>query len=243
VPLFREKADCPRCGAAVKRPSEVDDYLCPHCGGPGPWASAEQRSAWEQAERDRQRISQEQERARLELRRRALQQAASLTPIQVPGFITQKAEQIYFAMPAKLAEWTKERGHYEGGAGIRGVSMKVPGTKSMRVYTGGLTQRRYVPGAEGWRFTEDGTAVITSKRIVFRGLTKAVEWNFQKLVGVDADRSNGCLVLQVSNRQKAHVLQLSDLELFSAALEAALRGTPAVLEEPAPALPPPPPPA
>jgi len=49
--------------------------------------------------------------------------------------------------------------------------------------------------------------VITSKRVVFQGQTKAIEWAFPKLVGVDADRSNNCLVLQVSNRQKAHVLR------------------------------------
>jgi hypothetical protein len=67
--------------------------------------------------------------------------------------------------PARLAEWKKQRGHYEGGTGIRGVSMKVPGTTSMRVYTGGLSQRRYVPGDEAWQFIEDGSAVITSKRL------------------------------------------------------------------------------
>lgn len=143
--------------------------------------------------------------------------------------------------PARLAEWKKQRGHYEGGTGIRGVSMKVPGTKSMRVYTGGLSQRRYVPGDEAWQFIEDGSAVITSKRPVFRGQAKAIEWSFAKLVGIDADQS-GCLLVQVSKRQKSHVLQLADLELFGVALEAAIEGRPGLRQQDqsSPALPPPP---
>jgi len=144
--------------------------------------------------------------------------------------------------PARLAEWKKQRGHCAGGTGIRGVSMKVPGTKSMRVYTGGLSQRRYAPGDEAWQFIEDGSAVITSKRLVFRGQAKAIEWSFAKLVGIDADQSNGCLLVQVSKRQKSHVLQLADLELFGVALEAAIEGRPGLRQQDqsSPALPPPP---
>ena len=43
-------------------------------------------------------------------RKRQLETAASLTPIEVAGFITQKIEHAYFATDAKLAEWTKQRG-------------------------------------------------------------------------------------------------------------------------------------
>jgi hypothetical protein len=144
--------------------------------------------------------------------------------------------------PARLAEWKKQRGHCEGGTGIRGVSMKVPGTKSMRVYTGGLSKRRYVPGDEAWQFIEDGSAAIRSKRLVFRGQAKAIEWSFAKLIGIDADQSNGCLLVQVSKRQKSHVLQLADLELFGVALEAAIEGRPGLRQQDqsSPALPPPP---
>jgi len=119
MPLFREKADCPSCGATVK-PSDPADFLCPRCEKPGPWASDEQRSGSEQAEEERQRYFRLQEVARQQLRRRAFEQAASLTPIEVPGFIAQKSEQVYFTMPAKLAEWKEQRGHYEGGLASAG---------------------------------------------------------------------------------------------------------------------------
>jgi uncharacterized Zn finger protein (UPF0148 family) len=241
MPLFREKATCPNCGTEVRQPKDAGDFLCPSCGKPGPWASDEQRTRWEQELQERQRIWSEQEKARLDLRRRALEQAASLTPVQVQGFVAQRTEDAYLAMPAKLAEWKKQRGHYEGGSGIRGFSMRVPGTKSMRVYSGGLNQRQYVPGEEGWQLTDDGTAVITSKRVVFMGQSKAIEWAFPKLVELGADHSNGSLLLQVSNRQKAHVLQLPDLELFEVTLDAAIEGRPGLPQQTGPELPPPPP--
>jgi hypothetical protein len=227
VPIFRAKALCPNCGAEVKQPRDPQNYLCPSCWKPGPWASPEQRSLWEREEEEKKRrAAEEAERARLaelarqEARRRQLEQAASLTPIEVPGFISQKGEHAYLTMSARLGEWKKQRGHYEGGQGIRGLSIKVPGTKSMRAYYGGLSPRTYVPGEEGWQLTDEGTAIITSKRVVFRGTSRAVEWAFAKLIGVDADRSNSCLILQVSNRQRANVLQLADLEVFVAAFEA-----------------------
>jgi hypothetical protein len=75
--------------------------------------------------------------------------------------------------------------------------MRVPGTKSMRVYSGGLSQRQYVPGEEGWQFTDQGTAVITSKRVVFMGQSKAIEWASPRLVALGADRSNNSLLLQI----------------------------------------------
>lgn len=76
---------------------------------------------------------------------------------------------------------------------------------------------------------------------MFQGQTKAIDWAFPKLVGVDADRSNNCLVLQVSNRQKAHVLQVADVEILGAALEAAVAGRPGLQEQTStPVLPPPP---
>lgn len=100
MPLFREKAACPNCGATVRQPKDPDDFLCWSCKRPGPWASDEQRSRWEQEVQERQRAWSEQEKARLDLRRRALEQAASLTPIQLAGLVAQKAENVYVAMPA-----------------------------------------------------------------------------------------------------------------------------------------------
>jgi hypothetical protein len=209
VPIFAPKAPCPHCGASVKKPKDPAYYLCDSCQKPGPWASPEQAAAWErwQADEARKKAEEEEKKRQIELarqaaRQRQLQQAASLTPIEVAGFVAQKGEAVFLEMEAKLAEWTKGRGHYEGGGGIRGVSVRVPGTKGVRAYYGGLSPRQYVPGQEGWAIKDAGTAVITNKRIVFRGQQKGIEWAFAKLLGLGADRSNGSLEIQVSNRQK-----------------------------------------
>lgn len=227
--LLRPKQPCWHCGGSVRQPRDPAMYLCPHCDKPGPWASPEQVTAWEtwkaekdRKEADRQAAEFQAELVRREARRRQLKAAASLTPIQVPGFVAQKSESVYFQMGADLAEWKKTRGHYEGGGGIRGVSVKVPGVKGARAYVGGLSKRQYVPGEEGWMITDSGTAIITSKRIIYKGSNKSVEWRFDKLVSLDADRSNGSLVISVTNRQKSHVLRLRDYGLFEAVLNAAV---------------------
>jgi hypothetical protein len=46
VPLFAERLECPHCGRKVGKPKELSNFLCAHCGRPGPWASPEQVQAW-----------------------------------------------------------------------------------------------------------------------------------------------------------------------------------------------------
>jgi hypothetical protein len=146
----------------------------------------------------------------------------ALTPVDAPGFVAQKGEEVYLTVPARLFEWKKERGHYQGGAAFRGLSVRVPGTKSMRAYYGGFGQRQYVQGIEHWKQTAEGSAVVSSKRIVFRSTTKNVEWAYAKLVGLDVDPNSSALVLQVSNRQASHVLNVDDIEVLTLKVEAAL---------------------
>ncbi len=56
--LFGPKASCPRCGKKVGKPKDPNQYLCPHCRHPGPWASPEQTHAWEGARDARLRYSE-----------------------------------------------------------------------------------------------------------------------------------------------------------------------------------------
>lgn len=230
MPLFKPKKPCRYCGVEVKQPREGQPTACPSCRAPGPWAP-EGEHASHVADLQAQRAREEQAHYEANLRRyRLLDAALNLSPITVPGFISQKSEDVYYVAPARLAEWKKERGHYEGGGGIRGVSVRVPGTRTMRAYYGGLSPRTYVPGEEGWQVTDVGTAVITSKRVVFRGGSKSMEWAFAKLVGADVDEKTGAIVLQVSNRQRSNVLAFDDLEMFVMPFEAALasfQGNPA----------------
>src|SRR4029079_16857592 len=55
MPLFRPRATCPHCGKKTTQPRDPSDYLCPHCSQPGPWASPDQISAWQQARADQER--------------------------------------------------------------------------------------------------------------------------------------------------------------------------------------------
>ena len=47
MPLLRPKSPCPHCGESVKEPRDSNDFLCPHCHRPGPWASEEQAASWQ----------------------------------------------------------------------------------------------------------------------------------------------------------------------------------------------------
>lgn len=226
--LFQEKRMCIFCGRRVKKP--VDGATkCSKCGRPGPWGSQREIESYKHAEVQRQRAEDEAGAARQRAARLAeereqyeielfdyerLRLAIDLTPVEAPGFIAKKGEEVFLAMPVQLCEWRKEPGHSEGGAGIRALSFKVPGTKSMRAYYGGLSQPRYVEGAEGWMPIDEGNGLITSDRIVFRGERIFVEWLFDKLVGIDLDEVHSAMVLQVTNRQKTHVLLLEDLGVF-----------------------------
>jgi hypothetical protein len=49
--IFAERRVCPHCGRKVREPTRIEDYLCPRCGEPGPWATEEQAAGW-QAEQE-----------------------------------------------------------------------------------------------------------------------------------------------------------------------------------------------
>jgi hypothetical protein len=49
--MFGARKPCGTCGKKVKEPSDEAGFLCPRCGRPGPWASADQASGWERAQK------------------------------------------------------------------------------------------------------------------------------------------------------------------------------------------------
>ena len=140
----------------------------------------------------------------------------------VPGFLPAPGEQVYLPMEAQLFEWRKSAGHYVGGLGLRGVSLRVPGTESARAYWGGLSRSHWVEGEEGWSPIDQGTAIVTSGRIAFRGLQGFMEWPYPKLVGLEIDPNLNALALQVSHRRKTHILIVEDVLFFLFKLEAAV---------------------
>ena len=56
--LFGPKALCSHCGKKVPKPKDPNQFLCPHCGSPGPWASTEQVARWEVALTARKRYTE-----------------------------------------------------------------------------------------------------------------------------------------------------------------------------------------
>jgi hypothetical protein len=117
----------------------------------------------------------------------------------LPTFQLKKDERVYLvASGAALVETRRGKGHYEGGNS--GVSIRIARGMSYRV---GASRGTFVQGEERPAvIDEDGEALITNQRVVFRGPKQSREWAFTKLLGYDRDLP-GTITMQVSNRQKA----------------------------------------
>jgi hypothetical protein len=96
-----------------------------------------------------------------------------------------------------LVESRRGPGHWQGGS--QGVSVRVPGTKSMR-YRVGTTKGTYVQGDEKPTSIDSGALTVTTTRAVFVGSQQTREWAWTKLVAVEDEA--GWLGMAVSNRQK-----------------------------------------
>jgi len=116
-------------------------------------------------------------------------------PIALKG-----GERIYAIVNgAGLIEPRSTGGHWQGGS--RGVSVRIPGTKSMR-YRVGATKGQYVRAEEKPVVIDEGTVVITDKRVVFAGTKQAREWAWGKCLGVQHQSDQPWTAIAVSNRQK-----------------------------------------
>lgn len=55
--LFGPREPCLHCGHKVSKPKDPDEFLCPRCQEPGPWATAHQIDQWQSDEAERARIA------------------------------------------------------------------------------------------------------------------------------------------------------------------------------------------
>ena len=99
---------------------------------------------------------------------------------------------------AGLVEPRRGAGHWQGAS--QGISVRVPGTKSMR-YRVGATKGTYVQGEEKPTAIDTGTFTITDTRAVFVGTKQTREWLWSKLVALQNDAPDWTGIA-VSNRQK-----------------------------------------
>lgn len=109
-----------------------------------------------------------------------------------------RGERLFLTLSGvSLIEPRRGGGRWEGGH--QGFS--IPLGKGFRYRIGG-TKGRYVPNPEQLTIIDEGgDAAITERRVVYLGTKRTREWRYSKLLGYDDD-VDGCLTIQVSNRQK-----------------------------------------
>ncbi len=100
---------------------------------------------------------------------------------------------------ATLIEPRKGAGHWEGRC--QGVSVHVPGTRSMR-YRVGASHGTFVQGVEHPAVIDVGAFTLTTTRAVFAGSKQTREWAWSKLISVTHASDANWTMLSVSNRQK-----------------------------------------
>ena len=172
-----------------------------------------ERKAAEEAAKAAQQVAQ----ARLALRDEIdnlnayLDSALSWRGEDVGGFaggvVVKPGERVFLiAEGAALIEPRRLPGHYEGGSS--GVSFRIAKGVSYRV---GQSRGTYVQGAEVPTPIDNGTVVITDKRVVFSGMKATREWAFTKLVGyTHVDEGADWTAIQVSNRQRVSGVMYGD---------------------------------
>jgi hypothetical protein len=121
---------------------------------------------------------------------------------QVPiPVVLQRGERMFTSMNgAALVEPRRGPGHWEGRS--QGVSVHVPGTKSMR-YRVGASKGTFVQGVESPTAIDSGVFTLTTTRAVFVGSKQTREWLWAKLISVTHASDASWTVIAVSNRQKA----------------------------------------
>jgi len=105
---------------------------------------------------------------------------------------------IYSLDGVGLVESRKGPGHWQGRS--QGVSVHVPGTKSMR-YRVGQTHGTFVAGDEKPTVIDSGSVTVTTTRAVFVGSKQTREWTWAKLIAIQDDDPSW-IGIAVSNRQK-----------------------------------------
>ena len=126
----------------------------------------------------------------------SLKQTKSLATVQTK-IILKKGETAYYSESSKLFETRAVRHYQSGSAGMRVMK---------GVYIGGSRGKSI--SNEEWKHIDDGTLIITNKRLVFDGFSQNRNFNLSKIMSV----SQGLDKIEVSieNRQKSLVFDCSN---------------------------------
>jgi hypothetical protein len=120
------------------------------------------------------------------------------TDVGASTTVLKRGERVFYSLPtASLVEVQRAPGQYAGG--YSGFSFRL--TRSVRYNVGG-SRGTYLQGAEQLKVTDEGSATITSQRLVFSGSKNTREWAYSKLVSIEHDHERPITIVGVSNRQK-----------------------------------------
>jgi len=119
------------------------------------------------------------------------------TPVPIA---LKKGERMLVSMTgAVLVEPRRQAGEWKGVN--QGVSVHIPGTKSMRYRVGG-SRGTFIQGAEVPTSIDEGEFTVTNLRAVFVGAKQTREWLWSKLIAVQHQPDAPWTAIAVSNRQK-----------------------------------------
>ena len=119
--------------------------------------------------------------------------------VDIPIALHRDERMLLAVVGAILIETRRGAGHWQGAN--QGVSVHVPGTRSMR-YRIGATRGTFVQGDESPTPIDEGTFTITNQRATFVGAKQTREWLWAKLVGIAHQGATPWTAIAVSNRQK-----------------------------------------
>ena len=117
----------------------------------------------------------------------------------VPIALKQGERMLLTISGALLIEPRRLPGEWQGRS--QGVSVHVPGTRSMR-YRVGQSRGTFVAGAEVPSPIDTGQFTVTNQRSVFVGAKQTREWSWAKLISVQHQPDAPWTSIAVSNRQK-----------------------------------------
>lgn len=113
------------------------------------------------------------------------------------GFLLNEGEMPVAYMPGTLfLEVVRAPSSYSGGYG--GVSFPLFGR--VRVNTGRMGGK-VTPGDESIKWTDEGTTMITTERIMFTGAKRTQEWKFAKMMSI-THHAPGYSIFAVSGKSK-----------------------------------------
>lgn len=138
-----------------------------------------------------------------------------LSVLESPELMTKKDEVVHLETGAILLKEVAIR-EYRGAS--RGVSFRI--AKGVRYHVGGTRGRSEIVDTE-LQEADAGLLSISSKRAVFMGTRKSVEFAYPKLLNIDVFTDG--LRFHVSNRQTAHLFRVDSGDVIAATLNAAVQ--------------------